>query len=693
MLGAIGDQSVDEGVELTFTATATDSDLPADTLTFSLDTASEDLGMTIDANTGVFSWTPTEAQGGSTPSVTITVTDDGTGTLFDSEIFTITANDTNTAPVITSDGAGTIASVTIAENQTVVTKVTSTDTDLPVNSLIYSTSGGADQTLFIIDPGTGVLSFVDAPDFEIVADADLDGIYEVEVQVSDSTDTDTQLILVTVTNGNELPSVALSGIKSNLLENINTSTRIKIADIDVTDDGLGSNALSLIGPDSVLFEIDGSELFLKAGTVVDFEVQNAYAVTVQVDDTTVGGTPDDEATLLVGVLDVNDAPILGNIETAAAAYTAGDAPVAVSLKLTVDDQDDTHIDWAVVKFTANYRAGEDILHFTDTATITGNWDASSGTLTLSGVDTVAAYQTALRSVSYENLNATPDMTTRRITFSVNDGEAPSNDAHRDVGLADAVEVDSPPVPVPELPDPPAPVTPPPVVEDAPVTESPKTESTVGDDSSDDPPTTASDGASGTQAEDDLVEPEAPVESDWYANDPVDSDDRDKPKVVKLSARDVLAKEVAAIIQSHAGMLEALAFAPKAAVLNSIVGALSIDELRASLNDSGFTRDLDRVQKDLASQSSLEQAVTGAAFVSSTSLAVGYVMWLFRGGALLSGFLSSMAAWQLADPLPVLAHALARKKGEESDDEDSLESLVREGSKTAREKRGKEDGGV
>ena len=47
------------------------------TLTFSLDAASIAAGMSIDADTGVFSWTPTEAQGG-VHSVTVTVTDDGT---------------------------------------------------------------------------------------------------------------------------------------------------------------------------------------------------------------------------------------------------------------------------------------------------------------------------------------------------------------------------------------------------------------------------------------------------------------------------------------------------------------------------------------------------------------------------------------------------------------------------------------
>ncbi len=110
VLGAIGNQSVDELVNLSFTATATDSDLLVDILTFSLDAASLAAGMTIDANTGVFSWTPTEAQGGTSPSVTITVTDSGTGNLIDSETFTITVAEVNIAPVLT--GANDLSSIT-----------------------------------------------------------------------------------------------------------------------------------------------------------------------------------------------------------------------------------------------------------------------------------------------------------------------------------------------------------------------------------------------------------------------------------------------------------------------------------------------------------------------------------------------------------------------------------------------------
>ena len=61
VLAAIGPQTVAEETLLTFTATATDSDLPAQPLTFSL--ADAPAGASIDPASGVFTWTPTEAQG------------------------------------------------------------------------------------------------------------------------------------------------------------------------------------------------------------------------------------------------------------------------------------------------------------------------------------------------------------------------------------------------------------------------------------------------------------------------------------------------------------------------------------------------------------------------------------------------------------------------------------------------------
>lgn len=86
VLAAIGDQVGAEKSELTFTATATDADLPANTLQYSLDATSISNGMAIDASTGVFTWTPDHTQAG-TYTVEIIVSD---GSLDDAETIAIT---------------------------------------------------------------------------------------------------------------------------------------------------------------------------------------------------------------------------------------------------------------------------------------------------------------------------------------------------------------------------------------------------------------------------------------------------------------------------------------------------------------------------------------------------------------------------------------------------------------------------
>src|SRR5439155_18397507 len=96
LLAAIGDQSVDEGSTLTFTATASDADLPANNLTFSL--LGAPAGASIDSATGVFTWTPSEAQEPGSYTFSVRVTDDGSPSLFAEESITVTVNEVNLAP-------------------------------------------------------------------------------------------------------------------------------------------------------------------------------------------------------------------------------------------------------------------------------------------------------------------------------------------------------------------------------------------------------------------------------------------------------------------------------------------------------------------------------------------------------------------------------------------------------------------
>ncbi|OED37189.1 hypothetical protein AB833_24385 [Chromatiales bacterium (ex Bugula neritina AB1)] len=140
-------------------------------------------------------------------------------------------------------------------------------------------------------------------------------------------------------------------------------------------------------------------------------------------------------TLNLNVDPVNDAPVQLSIEGTALNYSENEGQKAITNTLVLNDIDDTNLESATIAITGSYLPAEDLLAFTDTANITSSWNAATGVLTLSGSDTVSAYQGALRAVSYENTSDNLTTTTRTISFSVNDGEANSNTASRSIDLS------------------------------------------------------------------------------------------------------------------------------------------------------------------------------------------------------------------------------------------------------------------
>ena len=129
------------------------------------------------------------------------------------------------------------------------------------------------------------------------------------------------------------------------------------------------------------------------------------------------------------VAGINSAPVLAPA-TGALAFAENDPPMAVAPAITVTDGDSTQIQGATVQVTSNFAAGEDMLTFTPSGAVTGS--QSGNTLTLSGTDSLANYQTVLRSVRYQNSSDTPSTLTRTVTFTVtDDGGAASNAATRE----------------------------------------------------------------------------------------------------------------------------------------------------------------------------------------------------------------------------------------------------------------------
>ena len=143
-LEAIAGTDVDEQKQ-SFGAVGADQDLPADTLTYSL--VGADHGASIDAGTGAFSWTPSEAQGGVGYDFTVQVSD---GPASATRIFTVTVNEVNVAPTLEA-----IGSTDVNEQVGLSFGAVGADEDLPADTLTYSLVG-ADHGA-AIDAGTGAL--------------------------------------------------------------------------------------------------------------------------------------------------------------------------------------------------------------------------------------------------------------------------------------------------------------------------------------------------------------------------------------------------------------------------------------------------------------------------------------------------------------------------------------------------------
>jgi VCBS repeat-containing protein len=239
--------------------------------------------------------------------VTVQVSDGNGGV--DTQAIAITVTNVNEAPVITSNGGAASAAISVAENQTAVTTVSSSDVD--GGAPAYSIIGGADQGLFSINTA-GVLTFNTAPNFEIPTDAGVNNVYNVTVQVADGNGgVDTQTIAITVTNVNEAPVISSNGGAAtatvNAAENQTAVTTVTSTDVDG-----GAPVYSIVGgADQALFSINAAGV-LTFSTAPNFEIptdaggNNVYDVTVQVAD---GNGGVDTQAIAITVTNVNEAPL------------------------------------------------------------------------------------------------------------------------------------------------------------------------------------------------------------------------------------------------------------------------------------------------------------------------------------------------------------------------------------------------
>jgi hypothetical protein len=282
----------------TFTAAATDSDLPAQALTFSLLDAPA--GAAIDAASGVFTWTPSEAQGPGEYTITVRVTDNGSPALYAEQVIAITVTEVNHPPVLDS----VPDAVTIAELSLYTFTAAATDSDLPAQALTFSLldapAGAA------IDAASGVFTWTPS-------EAQGPGEYTITVRVTDNGSPALyaeQVIAITVTEVNHPP----------VLDNVPDA--VTIAELSLyaftaaaTDIDRPAQTLTF----SLLDAPAGAAIDAASGvfTWTPSEAQGAgeYTFTVRVTD---DGSPAlyDERAITITVTEVNHAPVLGNVPDA-----------------------------------------------------------------------------------------------------------------------------------------------------------------------------------------------------------------------------------------------------------------------------------------------------------------------------------------------------------------------------------------
>lgn len=132
---AVMDRVTVEGGSIRFQAVARDSDIPS-TLSFSLDPGAP-AGASIDPRSGLFSWTPSEAQGPGAYPIALRVTDNGEPPLSATRGFTLTVTESNAPPQL-----GFIGDRVVDEHDLLEFTVAAADPDdIPPNALSLSVSG------------------------------------------------------------------------------------------------------------------------------------------------------------------------------------------------------------------------------------------------------------------------------------------------------------------------------------------------------------------------------------------------------------------------------------------------------------------------------------------------------------------------------------------------------------------------
>ena len=551
-------------------------------------------------------------------SFTYTVNDAGTGVT--ASIMNITVNAVNNAPTDIMLSNSTVTENINSGGGLSVGTLTSVDPDTG-DSAAYSIVGGADQAKFTIGgTNSDELILTDG-----LLDHEIQAVYDVRVSVQDSGGQSYQEnLIINVSDLNDLPVITSSN-SPNVDENTSTVINVIATDQDVPVQNL-SYAISG-GVDAGLFSVDGNTGLLVFDFSPDFENpsdldnDNLYKVDVSVDDGN-GGLATQN--LVVRVVDVNDAPqlsdgVLSLNKSSSAGTLLGNS------KATDQDTGDT-LSYSILADSSGgalaVNANGDLV-VTDDALLNSQV-TNEITVTLQVTDNAGLTDTATITVQLTSASfaASSSDTALGPVFAAESSIEESIESNLD----EVEEIEK--------------------IQQEVANEALAEESKLSSD--------AANLGNGIQLNQTTQEStrDSETEASLYAG---------------YDKKNINAK--------RGGIQDRLGTVTLKEV--DIFGLVDTQDPESIASDSNFRKELNRMRQEVKEDAMLEKSVVGSSVAVTTGLSVGYVMWLVRGGVLLSSVLSSLPAWRMIDPLPVLGR-MNDRLDDDTDDRDSLDALVRKG---------------
>ncbi len=180
----------------------------------------------------------------------------------------------NTAPEIVS-----LSSFSIDENTTLVSTFLASDQQ---NDPISFFVEGPDSGSLSIGTVSGILVFIEAPNYENPKDINGDNIYEIDIVASDGSDSSSLKILISINDIDENPLTSISVDKTT----VSSYSQIILTweclrSTSAFADGNWAGSKSLSGSESVYLSTSGTKTFTLTCANDEAETSNSVEVNVQ----------------------------------------------------------------------------------------------------------------------------------------------------------------------------------------------------------------------------------------------------------------------------------------------------------------------------------------------------------------------------------------------------------------------------